>query len=29
MWTGPDFPEFEDQWYKKDEYLIAKLKGEL
>jgi hypothetical protein len=27
MWTGPGEPVFEYRWYHKDEYLIAKLKG--
>ena len=27
MWTGPGDPVFEYRWYHKDEYLIAKLKG--
>lgn len=27
MWTGPGDHIFEHRWYKKDEYLIAKLKG--
>lgn len=29
MWTGPGDPVFESRWYNKDEYLIAKIKGEL
>lgn len=29
MYTGPGDPVFDYRWYKKDEYLIAKLKGEI
>lgn len=29
MWTGPGDPAFEYRWYDKDEFLIAKLKGEV
>lgn len=27
MWTGPGDPMFEYRWYKKDAFLVAKLKG--
>lgn len=27
MWTGPGDPVFETNWYDKDAYLIAKLRG--
>ena len=29
MWTGPDEPVFEHRWYDKNEFLIAKIKGEV
>ena len=27
MWTGPGDPVFEERWYDKNEFLIAKLKN--
>lgn len=29
MWTGPGDPAFAYRWYKKDEYIFAKLNGTL
>lgn len=29
MWTGPGDPAFEYRWYDKEEFLIARLKGEV
>lgn len=29
MYTGPGDPIFEHRWFSKDEYLIAKLKGDI
>jgi len=29
MWTGPEDHLFEYRWYNKDEFLIARLKGEV
>lgn len=29
MWTGPGDPVFEHRWYDTNEFLIAKIKGEV
>ena len=29
MWTGPGDPVFEDRWYDKNEFLIARIKGDV
>lgn len=29
MWTGPGDPVFEYRWYNKEEFLIARIKGEI
>ena len=29
MWTGPGTPVIEHRWYDKDEFLIARIKGEI
>ena len=29
MWTGPGDPVFEERWYDKKEFLIARIKGEI
>lgn len=29
MWTGPGDPVFEDRWYDKNEFLVARIKGDI
>ena len=29
MWTGPGDPAFEERWYDKNEFLIARIKGDI
>lgn len=29
MWTGPGEPMFEERWYEKNEFLLARIKGQV